>query len=95
MEWFLYVSLVLATPLFAADTLHAIKTERADRIVSSRRPPVRFNDIRSKLTEIQAKRDARLGEANEFRSQTLEEWFSRFEVHCTHVPRRVPLEKAK
>lgn len=100
MDWFLFVSFIMATPLFAADTLHSLEVERAEVLESRRarapdqRPPIRLDQVRSMATEIQAKRDARLGEAHEVRISTVKEMMFRLEV-APYVRGRAPRPRRK
>lgn len=86
MDWFLFVSFIMATPLFAADTLHSLEVERAEVLERRRawapdqRPPIRLDQVRSMATEIQAKRDARLGEKHEVRTRTMREVVYQLEI---------------
>lgn len=105
MEWFLFVSVILATPLFAADALNSMEIERVERlerrapirlddVIDSRSTPLLLEDIHANVIEIQAKRDARIGETHEVRISTVKEMMFRLEV-APYVRGRAPRPRRK
>lgn len=71
MDWFLFVSFIMATPLFAADTLHSLEVERAE--VLERRSPINLRDALQRRPQLQEARDRRYGALSTHRIKTIQD----------------------